>query len=172
VAAFDALYFHMGRLRLHARPETQREHALHTANACLFPVTVYFLYCGNFGGWALLAGVGATVATFALEVVDVVHEKRARAGFGGVSGAEGALHFAMGVLRAFAFAFALAGKPLGAFLPGGPMALAPSYPGWVVAVGRCMFVASLPMAALHLVLLRRPRPAPAMPSASPPRSLA
>jgi len=151
-ASVDALWFHLYKLRLHARPETRKEHVLHSANACLFPITLVFLYCFNAGGAALWAGIAATLVTFGIEIVDVGHEKTSRAGMGGVSAIEGVMHFGMGVGRALAFAFVVASKPLDAFLLSSPWVLATAYPDWVLWMGRIMFLTALPMAALHLAL--------------------
>lgn len=158
-AAVDALWFHFRKHRLHVWSETRKEHLLHTANACLFPFTILFLYTFPSAGLALWAGIVATAATFVVEFVDVGHEKSSRAGFGGLSAPEGVMHFGMGVGRAAAFALLVASKPLHAFAWDAPWVLPTPFPEWVVWQGRVMFAAALPMAALHVALcFPRPRP--------------
>jgi len=152
-AAVDALYFHAWHYKLHARADTRSEHLLHTANACLFPFTVWFLFCTNAGGAFLWVGVAAIVATYAVEFTDVALERRTRVAFGGLGAVEGVMHFGMGVLRALAFAFVLAGKPVEAFLLSSPNVLPVAYPDWVLWMGRVMFGAAVPMALMHIGLL-------------------
>ena len=53
VAAVDGLYLHLWKYRLYARPESRREHKLHTAQGALFVPVVFFLFYGDFGGAAL-----------------------------------------------------------------------------------------------------------------------
>jgi hypothetical protein len=153
-AAGDALYFHFWKHRLHKHRSSEKEHWLHTANAMLFPLTVYFLFCGNFTGALLWLGIAATLITFVIEFLDVAHEKVSRIPFGGVSAVEGVLHFGMGVLRAMAFGFLLASKPLESFSWNAPLVSPAAYPSWVVTMGALMFAASVPMALWHLVLVR------------------
>jgi hypothetical protein len=40
LAFVDGIWIHLVRLRLHARPQCRREHALHTARAVLFPAVL------------------------------------------------------------------------------------------------------------------------------------
>ena len=159
-ASFDALYYHFYKFKLHLRSSTTTEHQLHTANALLFPVTIYFLFCGNFTGVALWLGIGAVAVTFGIELFDVFTEKTSRIEFGGLPAFEGVLHFLMGVLRALAFGvvlgtkhpqdFMLANVGLGKFWGIFIAQSAAPYPAWVVTMGFIMFLASLPMAALHV----------------------
>ena len=158
-AAIDAVWFHYHKHKLHVWSETRKEHLLHTANACLFPFTILFLYVFPSGGLALWAGIFFTVVTFAIEFIDVGHEKTSRVGFGGLSALEGVIHFGMGVGRAAAFALLIASKPLEAYSLQAPWVLSTPFPEWVAWQGRAMFAASLPMAALHVFFcLPRPRP--------------
>ena len=61
LAAVDGLYIHLWRLRLHARPETRREHWLHTARALLFPPVLLGLFALPTGGVCLWTAITAAV---------------------------------------------------------------------------------------------------------------
>lgn len=150
VAAVDGLYFHLYRYRLYARPASRTEHHLHTANAALFPVLTWLLFCGQPRGgllWlaALLAGV-----TFAIEVWDVLIEPRSRADLGGLTGSEYAMHFLMSGVRWGGL------LPLLLSAPPADWALQPtemlSRPGWMVRVGWSMALPGVAIALLHVLL--------------------
>jgi len=99
VAAIDGFYFHLWKYRLWERPETQREHALHTLNACLFPFTIVPLSLADCGGAWLWAGVALNAALVVVESVDVLEERGSRALLGGLSSVEYWMHFLMSGLR-------------------------------------------------------------------------
>lgn len=167
-AALDAVWFHFYKHKLHVWSATRKEHWLHTANACLFPVTLWCLFVFPSGGLVLWAGIFITLLTFGIEFVDVGHEKTSRVGFGGLSSVEGVMHFGMGVARAAAFALLVSSKPLEAFSLQSPWVLSTPFPEWVMWQGRLMFAASLPMALLHVAFcFSRPRPLPEVPSVRP-----
>src|SRR5215207_9622210 len=92
VADYDGLYLHLWKYRLYARPESRREHKLHTAQGILFVPVIFFLFYKDFGGWALWAGVLFLSAEQVVEICDVLDERDSRASLGGLSSAEYAAH--------------------------------------------------------------------------------
>jgi hypothetical protein len=157
IAAVDGFFFHIYRYRLFRRPDSQLEHAMHTANAAILPLcTAPLLLAEVHGAW-LWAAVGVNVAAFVIESVDVASEKTSRRAFGGLTRSEYWMHFTMSGLRWMHVGLALAIPPAGAWL--GPstwrwLALSSS-PMTGLAWGAV--AASLPIAALHLALIVRGR---------------
>lgn len=149
-AAADGLYFHLWKYRLHERPETAREHLLHTINACLFLPQPLLLFCFRVDGlWLLLAAL-SVVATVVVEILDVFEEGRSRASLGGLTSAEYASHFAMSGMR-MGFVMALLGqRELGDLANPSTFSSVAWY--WQV-VGWSTLVPAAAVAALHVWLL-------------------
>ena len=109
-ALVDAIWFHLFANRLFARPESRYEHLLHTIHAALFPVIIALLFLKP----AFWPAVVVIAIDFAVELLDVICERRSRASLGGLSTPEYVVHaigigsFAAGV------ALALAAKPAAA----------------------------------------------------------
>jgi hypothetical protein len=154
VGAYDGLYLHLWKYRLHAREETRYEHRLHTAVAFLSVPVVWLLFAGNFGGLALWTGVLFVVVSFVVELMDVLEENDSRASLGGLSREEYVAHVLAITTRVAAVALALAAKPLAAWSVSSPLVLGAEYPAWVAFVGEQMLFGSVVVGALHLWLMR------------------
>jgi len=154
VGAYDGLYLHLWKYRLHARDETRREHAVHTAVAFLSVPVIGLLFARNVGGWALWTAVFFVVASFAVEMMDVLEENDSRASLGGLSREEYAAHVLAITARVAALALALAAKPAAAWSLSSPVVLEAAYPAWVTFVGEQVLVGNVLVGALHLWLMR------------------
>ena len=152
VAAVDGLYLHLWKYRLYARPESRREHKLHTAQGALFVPIVFLLFYGDFGGAALWAGVLFLALEQAVEIMDVLDERDSRASIGGLSSTEYALHAVAITARTAAVALALAAKPLAAWSLDAPLVTGPGHE-WAGSVGLQMVVGNILVVGLHLWLM-------------------
>ncbi len=152
VAAVDGLYLHLWKYRLYARPESRREHKLHTAQGALFVPVVFFLFYGEFGGAALWAGVLFLAFEQVVEILDVLDERDSRASLGGLSSTEYALHAVAITARTAAVALALAAKPLAAWSFDAPLMTGPGHE-WASSVGLQMVVGNILVVGLHLWLM-------------------
>jgi hypothetical protein len=153
VAAVDGLYLHLWKYRLYARPESLREHKLHTAQGALFAPVVFFLFYEDFGGLALWTGVLFLAFEQLVEILDVLDERDSRASLGGLSSTEYALHAVAIMARTAAVALALAAKPLSAWSIDAPLMTGPGHE-WASSVGLQMLVGNLLVVGLHLWLMR------------------
>jgi hypothetical protein len=110
LSLLDGIYLHLIRYRLWARPESRREHLLHTARAFLFlPIAAFVL--SDTTGWLFALGLAALVIDQIVEFGDVLEENASRREIGGLPRGEYALHAALVTLRAAAVALALALRP-------------------------------------------------------------
>lgn len=161
VAAVDGLYLHLWKYRLYARPESLREHKLHTAQGALFAPVVYLLFYADFGGLALWTAVLFLAFEQVVEILDVLDERDSRAGLGWLSSFEYALHAVAITARTAAVALALAAKPLAAWSLDAPLVAGPGH-GWASSVGLQMVVGNVLVVGLHVwLMLPRYRRAPA-----------
>jgi hypothetical protein len=134
LAFVDGVLVHLVRERLHVRPETRREHWIHTGRAVVFPpILVLF-----FGGAAPALGVAFLAIDQVLEIADMAIERRSRAYSGGLRTSEYLLHGTALTLRGAAIAFSLAG--------GAPSAT-------VIAFVNLLLPGAVLGAILHLVLM-------------------
>ena len=154
VGAYDGLYLHLWKYRLHAREESRYEHKLHTVVAILFLPVVWLLFSNNFGGLALWTGVFFVALSFVVEMMDVLAENDSRATLGGLAREEYAAHVVAITTRSAAIALALAAKPAAAWQLSAPLVLADPYPAWVTATATQMLAGNLAIGALHVWLLR------------------
>jgi len=141
LGAFDGVYFHMIKYRLHQHPPARLEHQIHTFRGLLFiPITLIF-FAWNSAGLLLWAGLGLLLIDLVAEVVDILVEKKARAHLGGISPAESVIHVTATGFRMGALAIVLAMKPLSAFALTTSTATLASLPsflsltGWAFAGG-------------------------------------
>jgi hypothetical protein len=153
VAAFDGLYLHLWKYRLYARPESRREHKLHTAQAFLFVPVLFFLFYKDFGGWALWAGVLFIALEQVVEIIDVLDENDSRASLGGLSSTEYATHVIAITARTVAIALALAAKPLSAWSLDAPVVIGPEH-SFASGVAFKTIIGNLIIAGLHVWLMR------------------
>jgi hypothetical protein len=153
VAAFDGLYLHLWKYRLYARPESRREHKLHTMQAFLFVPVVFFLFYRDFGGWMLWAGVLFIALEQVVEIMDVLDENDSRASLGGLSSTEYATHVIAITARTVAIALALAAKPLSAWSLDAPPVTGTEH-SFASAVAFNTIIGNLIVAGLHVWLMR------------------
>lgn len=154
LAAIDGIYLHLVRYRLHARPETRREHALHTARAMLFGPIALVLFALPSAGALLWLGVGLAAADTVVELWDVFVEPDSRRELGGLSRGEYVLHVALTILRTAAIALALAARPAEAWAWDAPSMLTGlSSLGATIAAN--LVPGALVMAAVHVWLAVR-----------------
>jgi hypothetical protein len=153
VAGFDGLYLHLWKYRLYSRPESRREHKLHTAQAFLFIPVIFFLFYQDFGGWALWAGVLFIALEQVIEIMDVLDERDSRASIGGLSSTEYTTHVIAITARTVAIALALAAKPLSAWSLNSPLIIRPEH-SFASGVAFNTIIGNLLVAGLHVWLMR------------------
>lgn len=130
----DGIVVHLWRERLHRRPGSRLEHALHSARAVLFPpILVLF-----FGGVGPVAGLVLIAIDQGVEIADMAVERRSRAFSGGLRSSEYVLHGVLITLRSAGIAFALAAGP--------PSAM-------VLSLVDLLLPGTILAAILHLVLM-------------------
>ncbi len=154
----DGVYLHLWRYRLWARAASRREHWLHTARALLFAPIVLLVFASPTAGTALWAGVTLLAVDQVFEVLDVLEERRSRAGIGGLGSGEYLVHAMLVTLRAAAIALALAHRPAAAWAFDAALAFG-SYPATIVTLVHQLVPGAIVVAALHVWLgVRRPQP--------------
>ena len=152
VAAVDGLYLHLWKYRLYARPDSLREHKLHTAQGALFAPVIFLLFYQDFGGAALWAGVLLLAFEQVVEILDVLDERDSRASLGGLSSTEYALHAVAITARTAAVALALAAKPLSSWSLDAPLVTGLGHE-WASSVGLQMVVGNILVVGLHVWLM-------------------
>ncbi|WP_141619443.1 hypothetical protein [Myxococcus sp. AB036A] len=151
-SAVDGVYLHLWRYRLHARPESQREHWLHTARALLFPPILATLFLAPPQGAVLWVGLALVATDQVVELFDTFSERDSRAGIGGLSSFEYSLHVVLTTLRVGALALALAAIPREAWdlwSTGGP---AREHPELVRSAVEFLLPGAILAAAIHVWL--------------------
>jgi hypothetical protein len=157
LAAVDGLYLHLWRLRLHERPESRREHLLHSARAVLFAPCLALVYgFESAGGW-LWAGVALAVVDTALEGWDTFEEPGSRRAIGGLTAAEALLHVVLVTLRAVSLVLVLISLPAAAWSWSTPGTLREVEPWQAIVVWTGLLPGATGVAALHVVLAVRTR---------------
>lgn len=152
LAAVDGLYIHLWRLRLHARPETRREHWLHTARALLFPPVLLGLFALPTGGVLLWGAIAAAVLDLAAGLWDVAIERESRAQLGGLGTAEYIVHVAVSMVHSGALALVLAARPAAAWSLAAPPLLDTPMPGFSAALAWNLLPGAVILGALHVWL--------------------
>jgi hypothetical protein len=154
----DGLYIHLWRLRLHARPDSYREHLWHTARAILFAPAVLLVFAAPTAGLALWIGVAIVALDEIVEMLDVLAERASRASLGGLSSAEYGVHVVLITLRAAAVALALASRPAEAWSLGAS-GVTGRYPDLIATLVQQLVPGAIAAAGLHVWLAWRHRPA-------------
>jgi hypothetical protein len=129
------MYLHVRKYKLFARPESSREHRIHTLQAIFFSGVVFTLVCINFEGAMLFVAAAFVAADIGAEFADILCEKKSRASIGGLSTFEYLLHVMMSTTKYGFVALALASKPPSAWQLGIPVVSAQEYPPIVRVVG-------------------------------------
>jgi phosphatidylglycerophosphate synthase len=151
LGAIDGVYLHLWRYRLHARPESTREHRFHTAAAVLFAATLPALYLWATAGWLLWCAVLLVAADLVVSIADMRAERDSRAGIGGLSTGEYVLHMLLMSLRGAALALAFAARPAEAWSLDGPPILG-SLPPFASAIAWQVLPGTIAVAVLHVWL--------------------
>lgn len=125
VGAFDSVYFHQLRFQLHARPETRKEHAWHTARAVLCPVWVACLFVVPAGGALLWLGTIFAGLDCIAAAGDVIEEPKSRRLYGGLPPLEYGLHIAVSMLHTAALTLILVDRPAAAWSLDAPWVTGP-----------------------------------------------
>lgn len=116
LGAFDGVYFHMIKYRLHEHPPARFEHLIHNFRGLLFLPIALIFFVWNSAGLLLWTGLLLLTVDMIAEVVDILVEKKARANLGGISSFESLIHVAATGFRMAALAIVLALKPIEAFM--------------------------------------------------------
>lgn len=146
----DGFYFHIWKFRLHERPQSRREHVIHSIRMTLVIPAVYGLFVAPATG-VLLWGVAAVVAAdFFVMLWDLFEESASRRDLGGIPRAEYIIHVVATGLHASSCALGLASRPLGAWT--GEL-VAVELPASVVVSAQVACVMAAGAAALHFALL-------------------
>lgn len=153
VGAVDGLYYHLIKLRLHARADSRTEHVAHSLRAFLLPPTLWVAFVAT--GLAPAARLGlllALIATdLAVAVWDVVLESKSRRALGGLPHVEYFVHVATTAAHSAAEAFAIAAVVLA--LHGGVS----SAPAAVVGLAWILIVGATFVGAVHVLAFARPQ---------------
>lgn len=157
-AAVDGVLVHLVWLRLHARERSWVEHVWHTFSAVLFVPVVVTVFLLPTGGAMLWVGVALLALLYIVEAIDIQSEQASRADLGGVSRGELGLHIASIATRTVATILALASRPIEAWSLSSPPVLG-AYPAWVGSVVGSLVPGAILVAALHVWLAWRHRPA-------------
>ncbi len=152
LGAFDGLWLHLWRYRLHQRARS--EHRLHTVRAVLMPAQILFFVMNSSTGFWLWLGTLVVLVDMAVVVWDAAIERASRSFQGGLPSGEAglhqvlqSLHVAMLVCAAFTHPWAAWGFTPVVPPPTDPLA-------HLILTG--VLWGSLGYAALHLWLCFRP----------------
>ncbi len=168
VGAFDGIYFHLIKFKLHLNPQSRLEHAIHTLRAFLLAPIVYFLFERNNVGLSLLIGVFFVVVDFSVEVVDILVEKNSRANIGGISPEEYIAHVAATSFRLAAIALLLVSKPMEAYSLQSQTLAQEVYPVILTQFSRLFAFTSIAGGILSVAMMQR-KPAGSTKRATHPR---
>jgi hypothetical protein len=98
LGAFDVLYFHIYKCKLHLRPECQREVFWHVCRHLIYGIQFVWVANLRFQGWALaLLGVLYFFDVF-IAWADVLEENKSRANQGGLPRGEYFMHVVLSVM--------------------------------------------------------------------------
>lgn len=157
LGAFDVLYYHLYKFRLHARPESRGETVTHLVRGLLIGGVAILLALGEPHGAWFWAAAGLLIVDFANDVIDVLLEPASRKDLGGLPPLEYLTH----VIGA-----AASGGATAAFLvlawPWAqlPTELAPAshVPSWLAINGVVMGIGAILLAAFEATLMIRALP--------------
>jgi hypothetical protein len=155
IGTFDVLYYHLYKFRLYQRPESFKEHLLHTAMILLTPLVVAGLYVGRTGGPALWLATVIAGGQVIVLLADVFQEHESRAQLGGVPRLEYLIHIVVCMMHAASLALILNERPAVAWSLNAPMLLERvTLDGWRWAIVILAAVA-VPLGVLHVALALR-----------------
>lgn len=148
LSSIDGLYLHLWKFRLQERPESRREHCLHSVRAVLFLPFLGLFVLQPSG--VLLAGLLVLIGIdLLMGLADVLEEQASRKGMGGLSREEYLLHVVLVMLHSMLLALGLAAL----FLSGAELLPAN---GLSVFVAKNVVPGTILVGLLHLGLLAYP----------------
>lgn len=156
LAAIDGVYIHLFKLKLHTRPASRLEHALHSLRAVLAVPGLYALFAVVSGGRLLWLGIAVFVVDQVVEWFDQLSERASRAPLGGLGSFEYILHGTLSAARAAGFALSLAARPLSAFSLTSPNIIA-AMPEPDASLVWAMLPGAVALALVHLGFAMRSR---------------
>lgn len=154
LSAFDGLYFHLWKYRLHTSVESRQEHLLHTLRSLLFPAIVVTLYMQPSTGFMLWVGVGLVVLDAGIEFWDIWIERDSRGAWGGLSSAEYLLHVLLTILRTASLALNLVARPMEAWYWSASGVVAGTNTALAEMVTWSILPGAIGVALLHLWLMQ------------------
>ena len=98
LGAFDVLYFHIYKCRLHLRPECQREVFWHVCRHLIYALQFVWVANFRFHGWALALLCALYMADVFIAWADVWEENSSRRAQGGLPRGEYFMHIVLSVL--------------------------------------------------------------------------
>ena len=75
LGAFDGIYFHIYKYKLHLHPPAQFEHQIHSFRGVLFIPIVFLFFVLNSAGSLLWLGIALLAIDFVAELIDILIEK-------------------------------------------------------------------------------------------------
>lgn len=123
LGAFDGIYYHILKYKLHLHPETALEHKIHTLRGLVFSLLGVLLFALNASGTLLLLACLLVLADIILEIIDIKVEKNARAKIGGIDSNETVLHVFSSACKFSAAVLVLMQKPASAYALDAPLLL-------------------------------------------------
>jgi hypothetical protein len=159
LGAFDGIYFHIYKYKLHLHPQAKLEHQIHTFRGLLFlPITLLFFIL-NSAGSLLWIGIALLIIDFIAELIDILVEKQARAELGGISPVESAIHVTATGFRMSALAIIITLKPIDAFVWSAStydFATLPSYLQWTGIIFLTGLIIAISMQTIVWILTKQP----------------
>jgi hypothetical protein len=98
LGAFDVLYFHIYKCKLHLRPECRREVFWHVWRHLIYALQFVWVANFRFHGWALAALAALYFCDVFIAWSDVLEENRSRASQGGLPRGEYFMHIVLSLL--------------------------------------------------------------------------
>jgi hypothetical protein len=155
IGTFDIHYYHFHKFRLYKRPESFKEHLLHTAMVLLTPLVVAGLYVGRTAGPTLWLGAAIALVQMIVLLADVLEEHASRAQLGGLPRPEYFIHIVVCMMHAASLALIFYDRPASAWSLDEPMLLEPvRLDGWCWAI-MVLGALAVPLGIVHVVLALR-----------------
>lgn len=150
LSSMDGLYLHLWKFRLQERPESRREHVLHSLRAWLFLPFLLLLAWQPAGGLKLVL-LGLVGLDLLIGLGDVLEEHFSRKSLGGLSRGEYFLHIVLVMLHSTLLSLLLVVLHLQELAPG----LLPVQ-GWTAWLAGQTIPGTVAVALLHVWLIARP----------------
>lgn len=157
LGAFDVVYYHIHKFRLHARPESHAETVTHLFRGALIGLAAIFLARSEPHGLWFWAVAGLLLLDFINDIADVILEPKSRASLGGIPPFEYITHLVGAAMTgAASAAFIVLAWPWAAL----PTEMAPTtrVPSWLAFVGYGIGFGALVLTAVEAFLFIRATP--------------